>query len=821
MIVERNNARPARWLTWLGLILVPVLVAGVLFAATWNGDPRQVEAAIVNLDEPVTIDDQYIPLGRQLTAALVDSDRVENLTWLPATEADARAGLATGRYAAMVVIPSDFSAAATSYGTDDGDARRATIAVETSPVAGIADATLGKVVAHTAATVLNETLTSTYLDQIYLGFNEMGDNFVTMADGAAELADGAEELADGIGEFADGVSQLSDGTGELADGTRQLANGLDRMATEVKPLPAGARKLADGVGDAADGAGQLADGLGQLAGGLGTMKSETAALPAGAQQLADGSAELSAGMGTYVDGVNQLIDQTLTSLPLQAELAGGVAQLSAGASGIEGGLTAYSSGLKAQAKQAKDTADTLQGLLSAIGAGDTGQIPNALAVLKQACGMDVSASDLGTYGPVCVGSLSGAAEALEGAAGGLSQKDPATGQSLLTGTSALAAGLTELSDGLSGGEVPDVEATTQQLQQLKAGGTQLKTGVAGLATGIGQFAAGMTPLAEGIAQSADGAGQLSDGLDELAGGLGQAADGADTFADGLPALVSGISQTASGAGQLADGVDELHSGVLELDDGAAQLSDGSAQLADGAREMADGIAEGKDKLPSYPDSERQNLADVVAAPISTENLQGTAGAGIGWATLLMVLALWAGALATFIVVRAVGSRLLGSARSSAYLVAEALLPGVIVVSIQALVVTAIGQVALQLPFGKLVGMLGLMLVAGLAFVAVNHALVAWFGGAGRLVSLGLAVLSLASMITAAEPALFGVLRVFSPLTPALDATRALLTESTGVATNLFLVIAWLIAGLAASAIAIVRNRTTSVAALLAEHGVTA
>jgi len=57
MIVERNNAKPARWLTWLGLVLVPVLVAGGLFAATWNGNPRQVDAAIVNLDEPVTIDE--------------------------------------------------------------------------------------------------------------------------------------------------------------------------------------------------------------------------------------------------------------------------------------------------------------------------------------------------------------------------------------------------------------------------------------------------------------------------------------------------------------------------------------------------------------------------------------------------------------------------------------------------------------------------------------------------------------------------------------------------------------------------------------------
>ena len=80
--------------------------------------------------------------------------------------------------------------------------------MQTSPVAGVADATLGKVVAHVAATTLNETLTSTYLDNIYVGFNDMGDQFVTMADGAAKLADGTEELADGLSDASLGPNAL-------------------------------------------------------------------------------------------------------------------------------------------------------------------------------------------------------------------------------------------------------------------------------------------------------------------------------------------------------------------------------------------------------------------------------------------------------------------------------------------------------------------------------------------------------------------------------------------------------------------------------------
>ena len=43
------------------------------------------------------------------------------------------------------------------------------------------------------------------------------------------------------------------------------------------------------------------------------------------------------------------------------------------------------------------------------------------------------------------------------------------------------------------------------------------------------------------------------------------------------------------------------------------------------------------------------------------------------------------------------------------------------------------------------------LLAGLAFVAVNHALVAWFGGIGRFVSVAAVVLSTGAAITDAIP----------------------------------------------------------------------
>ncbi len=650
MNVERTNSTPAHWWSLLGLVLVPLLIAGGFLIAGLNTDARlhTVKAAVVNLDDPVTIDGKYIPLGRQLTANLVDSERVQNLTWTLDNEANARAGLATGAYAAMVIIPENFSAAATSYAEEANEAQRATIQLSTSPVAGVADATLGKAVALAATNSLNETLTSGYLDQIYLGFNDMGDQFTTMADGADQLADGLEVLS-----------------------------------------------------------------------------SKTSAMPASTRKLANGTSQ-------YVTGVNKLADQTIAALPQQVELAAGVSQLSDGAAGISGGLKTYQDSLSANAKAASGGAttvtNTLQGFLG-------GSVPEAAltATVNGACptvSTGSTTAELVTAAQVCIGSLTATSQALAGAAAGLETKDATTGQSLLSGAAGLSTGLSTLDEKLADA-VPDVASTTKSLKKLKSGGNEL-------------------------------------------------AAGTDQLADGMP-----------------------------------DLTDGIAQLADGSRQMADGIAEGKDKLPSYTTSEREKLADVVAAPVSTDGLGGVADPNVGWVSLLLVLALWLGAMATYVVLKSVARGLLGSAEPTGKLIAEALAPGVAVLATQAVMLGALAHLGLSLSWPKTFEVTGVLLLASVAFAVINHALVTWAGGFGRLIAVVFAVVTTASTLVAASPGLLTALRPFSPLTSVLDAVRAVITESGGAPTATFTIIGWLLLGLLASSVGIARERTTNLAAVLA------
>lgn len=673
MNVEQLNSRPARWYTLLGLVLVPILVAGGFLLAGVNSTSRlhTVQAAVVNLDDPVTIDGQYTPLGRQLTSNLVDSQRTENLTWVLDSEENARAGLATGTYAAMVVIPKNFSAAATSFAKDADEAEQATIEVSTSPVAGVADATLGRLVASEAAATLNQTLTESYLKQIYIGFNDLGDQFVTLADGSSQLADGAEKLADGLGDAASGA-------GELYTGTSKLANGLGQMKTKTAGLPTQIRKLANGVGD-------------------------------------------------YVDGVDQLVTQSAAG---QQTIISTLKQFEAGADdmGTQFGNFATNSQLVAGATAAAEQAT------SAVPCPDFGD-PATQDAMCQAFKAGLKAgADVGA--PVGVG---------------------AAGQAAEQGVSSFTAGLTQFRQGLqAAAEDPD---TAAQLKKLTAGGKKL-------------------------------------------------ADGTDQLADQMPQLVSGIAQTADGAAKLATGVDTFQAGLIDA-------HTGSTELADGMRKMADGIAEGKDKLPSYTKSDRENLSTVVASPIDTSALNGLANPNVGWISLVLVLALWLGALATYAMVKAIGAGLLNSSEPTLVLIGRSLLPGIAVVGTQAILVAALSRFGLDLDWREWLAITGVLVLAGITFVVVNHALVAWWGGLGRLVSVALAVLTTASALSGAAPAVFAALRPFSPLTPALDAIRAILTESSGAVTSTLTLVGWLLVALTASAVAVARKRSTTLSAVVA------
>jgi len=747
----------------VAVALLPLMILGLLISALWNPQDRldTVKAAIVNLDEPVEVQGQTVPLGRQLAAGLVSGGETADAAageaaaipasdasydWEISDEETAAAGLADGTYAAVITIPEDFSAAATSFSGDDPDkAEQATIDVATAPDGRVLDDALAQVVAQTATGVLGSTLTETYVDNVLVGFSTLSEELGKAADGASQLADGANEAGKGAQQLADGARQTSDGVSGLGDGVSGLAGGAGTWASGANTWASGADEVSAGVAGLASGASGLADGANQVAAGVGQSSAGAAKLADGATQLGDGASGLSEGAAGLADGSSELA----AGAEKAADGAGVLSKSAAAAS--EGAVDVFTEAAKVCANP-------------------------ALAIqVQDLCAQVADHSSL----PVDAGTVEYGLNAMA---------DKNSKESLY----GLAAGASKLS----------------------AGAEKMAAGAEGVAGGAKELSTGNEQLASGLGQLEDGATQVATGASGLADGSNQLATGASGLASGARELSGGAGGIASGATQLADGVGQLETGTDQLATGVGGLADGVGELAGGAQDLSDGLGQATEEIPSYTEQERKSLASVVADPVATDGEVTDLNTG-ATGPMFAVLALWLGALALMIVFPPVPLRVRGSTRGALRLtlgtfvvpaaigLGTGLATGAILAGIEGL---GVGGWLATMGFGALVSV---------AFVAVNQALAAALGHVGRGISLLVAVLVIATGVVSTAPSVLEGLAGFLPVGPSLAGLVRLVEPGTGgIAMATAAVVLWAVAGITITALMVARERTVRVAELL-------
>ncbi|WP_336992101.1 YhgE/Pip family protein [Leucobacter sp. VD1] len=493
-----RGRKPVHWTTLLGLVLVPLTVAAVLLWGLWNPTERldTVTAAVVNQDKPVEVDGQTVPLGRVLAGELIgseggsgsasgsDAERT-NFTWVLTDADDAQQGLDEGRYATVVTIPENFSAAATSLSDGPDQAEQAHIDIAESDRGRLVDTALSGIVTQTATSVLNQQLGEQFVGSVFVGMSELHRGIGKAAEGATQLADGGAQLAEGAGSLATGTQQLSDGTQQLAGGAGELANGAGELASGVGQYVGGASQLAEAYRPLGQGAAGAATQLKTTVGALTQLQAESAAPQS---EVAEGLGTVGAAMhpqtglpgdiatlvgGCYTSGASPEFCATL-----QTTLVNRVTQ-------IGGGLQSVQSGMNGLA--------AAQGRFEAtLGAGGSGG-GDASAQL------DALIAGLGEFGAGLdrfAGQGAQLAAGASGLAGGASQ--------LATGTSELAAGTPALAEGAS---------------QLASGAEQSASGARDLAGGLGEAVSGIPNYTEAqrdkLAETAIAPVEARGGSDEL------------------------------------------------------------------------------------------------------------------------------------------------------------------------------------------------------------------------------------------------------------------------------------------------------------------
>lgn len=786
MMTERSHSTiRLRWPAVVALILVPLVVVAGLVGTTWRTTDRlgQVKAAVVNEDKAVKVGGRLVPIGRQLTAELVDSGSHttdgHTVDWT-LTDADGAAkGLRDGTYSAVVTIPESFSSDATSYSANDAaKTKPALIDVTTSQTSPVSDTTIAALTAQVARRSLNTTLTSGYLENVYIGFNRFAQQMGKMADAAAKLDDGATKLADGTkksaagaGTLAAGMTKLSGGAqqlktsgGKLTDGVAQLSGGLNILSDKGKQLSYGANGLASGVTTYTDGTGKVVDGIGQLSAGLTTMDQKVSA--------ATGKIDTSQ-LNQLTDGASQLAD--------------GIDQFTDGLVGYRTEIRQYASGEKtAELKKeslSKGEADFMARCTQRHTAQDC---QNLLPLVREAM----------TDG-YALGVRAGSAVAVKA----MSVKDPNSGMSIDDGIDQLADGSSQLSQGVDKFTVEIRTGLPKVVGQV----AQLRDGIHQTATGAQTLAAKSQQLKGSGAKLSAGAVTFANGVDAYTGGVSKAAASTSKLEQGVNQYVGGVNHLSDGVRKASAGVDTFASGMTKLNGGAQRLTDGTG-------EFSGELAAGAKKVPTYSQNDRTKLADVVSAPV---NGDGPAIAtSVAAVAVLLILGAWIAALATWLVARTVPSRALSSARSTLGLLARTMSVGAIVTVAVSIGLAVIGGVVLGLSVPRSIGLGGLLLLIGAMFGLINHALAAWLHGLGRLISVVLVTASVAAGLASTVPAPVHGVDAISPLRPALQAEQAVVAGNNPSFGSLLAVVIWAVAALIASLLAVGRRRQTSARELL-------
>lgn len=454
-VVSRGSGPTRRrWmrLTVVGALLPLLAVLVLVWSALGRQDQiNKIPVAIVNNDTILT-DPQPMAAGRALSASLTNPTGSEELLDWTLTDADdAKAGLDSGAYYAVLTIPSDFSKAIVSTGTDSPESGQITF--ESNAAASQTVPYISAQVVSTAADALGIQSTQTYLKNVYAGFNQ--------------IAKSNQEAADSAAQVAGGTRQVAQGADQLDSGAVTLATSLDQLASGASELKAGTAQLSSGAAQLQSGSADLAEGA--------------RALSAGALDLTGRAA----GLATRADGYAA---RAGTVAGASARVAGGASRVSARAQRLTANLAALSRDCRADGGSVRFCASLRRAALGGrLVAGGT-------RLLTRATGGVAAANRRLADGAAA---LADADRALAGGARGVS----AGSQRLSADADTLASGSVTVADGAA-----DVDSSTGSLvtgaNQAATGGEKLASSSASLSAGATSADDGAQQLSSGLAKGA-------------------------------------------------------------------------------------------------------------------------------------------------------------------------------------------------------------------------------------------------------------------------------------------------------------------------------
>ncbi|MEX2972465.1 YhgE/Pip family protein [Streptomyces sp. C184] len=493
---------------------------------------------------------------------------------------------------------------------------------------------------------------------------------------------------------------------------------LDKIFVSFSDLHDQTAKAADGAGKVDKGVGSAKKGSGDLADGLGKLNE-------GAGKVSQGAGDLSKGASSAVAKAHELSAGA-------GRVADGTQQLADKVHGI-----------------AKKDLPFLRKHGKEIGEGAQ-FVANATETLDDV--LDTLPSDSAKAATQARKNADNAAEIYQDRCGGLLDTDPDCTKlkALADGSKVAADAAEKVNDSIAGADFGPIRSKLHEVHQ---------------------GAVMVAEQAPGIGQRADTAIRQ---INALNAGAHKVSQGAGLFADGIGTL-------ADGAGKVADGAGKVHSGVGTAKNGATKLTGGLFKLKDGTNQLADGLHSGVAKIPDYNKKDRDARTEVMADPVelASKSMHKAPNYGTGLAPYFIPLSLWVGAMVAFMLLPALGKRALAAGAPGWRITLGSWLPAYAVGVVQVLALMAVLHWGLGLQMARSAGTVGFLLLATACFTAIIQLLGAFFGPAGRVLTLIVLMLQLTSAggtyPVQTSPGFFAAIHPFLPMSYVVDGLRRLIT----------------------------------------------
>ncbi|WP_448631625.1 YhgE/Pip family protein [Cellulomonas soli] len=166
-------------------------------------------------------------------------------------------------------------------------------------------------------------------------------------------------------------------------------------------------------------------------------------------------------------------------------------------------------------------------------------------------------------------------------------------------------------------------------------------------------------------------------------------------------------------------------------------------MGDGAQTLADALADGAAQIPDDSQALRTDRAEVISAPVTVadEDMAKAEGFGEGFAPFFIPLALFVGALITWLLLRPLPTRALATPINGLRTAFSGYLPALALGVAQVAVMLGVIHYGVGLQMHTTLGTIGFTLLVAATFLAVQQALMALLGpAAGKVAVLALLML---------------------------------------------------------------------------------